>query len=157
MQPAIVSTECPSCGAPLDFGEGSNAVHCQHCDSHLLVTGRTQLLSYAIAPKIDAREAARAAAYACEAAGRPGRVREAALWLVPYYRMTGHDLRWEWTVTKREQQEKVDDSEARLLARVMPHGMPVGLPSPDSELRQLQLCDRYIEKSFLACQVEGLG
>src|SRR5678816_4520083 len=105
MQPAIVSTECPSCGAPLDFSEGSNAVHCQHCQSHLLVTGRTQLLSYSIVPNIDAREAARAAAYHCQAAGHPGRVREVTQWLVPYYRMTGHDLRWEWSRTKHEMRD----------------------------------------------------
>jgi DNA-directed RNA polymerase subunit RPC12/RpoP len=157
MQPAIVSTECPSCGAPLDFGEGTNAVTCQHCNSQLLVTGRTQLLSYAIAPTVDAREAARAAAYACQAAGRPARVRDATLWLIPYYRMTGHDLRWEWARTQREARDATDPTEARLWARVLPHGMAVGVPDLDDDVRQLQLHDRYIEKSFLACDSEGLG
>lgn len=157
MQAAIVSTECPSCGAPLDFSEGSNAVRCQHCQSQLLVTGRTQLLSYSMAPTVDPRDAARTAAYECQAAGRPARVREATLWLIPYYRMTGHDLRWEWATRERERREAVDDSEARLFAKVMPHGMAIESPSQDDDLRQLQLHDRYIEKSFLACAIEGLG
>ena len=157
MQPAVVSSECPSCGAPLDFSEGSNAVRCQHCESHLLVTGRTQLLSYSIAPTVNLREAARTAAYECEAAGRPGRVREARLWLIPYYRMTGHDLRWEWTTDERESGEAVDDAEARLWARVMPRGMPAEPSRPDADLRRLQLRERHIEKSFLACEVEGLA
>ena len=38
MSHLVVSTECPLCGAPLDFAEGSNAVRCQHCRSNLLVT-----------------------------------------------------------------------------------------------------------------------
>ena len=46
----VVSTECPLCGAPLDFTEGSNAVQCLHCRSNLLVTGRKQVLSYYVAP-----------------------------------------------------------------------------------------------------------
>src|SRR5262245_15720113 len=125
MQPAIVSTECPSCGAPVDFSEGTNAVQCQHCETRLLVTGRTQLLSYQIQPSVDARDAARAALYECETAGRAGRVRDASLWWIPYYRMTGHDLRWEWGVREREQRDAVDDTEVRLLATVLPHGMPI--------------------------------
>lgn len=157
MQPAIVSATCPSCGAPLDFSEGSNAIRCQHCESQLLVTGRTQLLSYSIAPSIDAREAARAAMAACEAAGERARVRDATLWLVPYYRMTGHDLRWEWGATERERQDRVDDSEARLVARVMPHWAPVREPELGDMQRKLQLRDRYIEKTFLACTSEGLA
>lgn len=157
MQPAIVSTTCPSCGAPLDFGEGTNAVQCGHCQSQLLVTGRTQLLSYSIPPTIDSREAARAAAYDCQSNGRSARVRDAMLWLVPYYRMTGHDLRWEWQVTQREKQDRVDDSEARLWARVMPHGAAVEEPSLGDNLRHLELRDRYIEKSFIACEAaEGV-
>lgn len=157
MQPAIVSTTCPSCGAPLDFGEGSHAVRCRHCDSQLLVTGRTQLLSYSIAPTVDAREAGRAALAACEATGERAGVRDATLWLVPYYRMTGHDLRWEWGATERERQDRVDDSEARLVARVMPHWAPVREPELGETQRKLQLRDRYIEKTFLACASEGLA
>lgn len=54
----IVSTECPTCGASLDFTEGSHAIQCGHCRSRLLVTGRKQLLSYAISPKLDVHRAA---------------------------------------------------------------------------------------------------
>lgn len=157
MQPAIVSTECPRCGAPLAFGEGSNAVRCEHCESRLLVTGRTQLLSYTITPGIDRGEATRAAAYACQASGQPARVRDATLWLVPYYRMTGHDLRWEWKRTRQEHRRATEPTEARLWARVLPHATAVEKPDLDGDLPRLDLNDRYIERSFLACAGEGLA
>ena len=48
----VVSTECPTCGAPLDFKEGSNAVRCQYCRSNLLITGRKHVLSYYVKPKV---------------------------------------------------------------------------------------------------------
>ncbi|MHB0971122.1 MAG: TFIIB-type zinc ribbon-containing protein [Thermoanaerobaculia bacterium] len=86
----VVSTQCPNCGGPLDFSEGSNAVECAHCHSRLLVTGRKQLLSYVIDPRIGARAAQRRAV-AESKASRPG---EAQLWFVPYYRFVGDDLAW---------------------------------------------------------------
>src|SRR5512139_2206131 len=91
----VVSTECPTCSAPLDFEEGSNVVRCQHCRANLLVTGRKQALSYYIAPKIDGRQAATRVMFAHSEAGQRGRVVKAQLYFVPYYRLTGHDLRWE--------------------------------------------------------------
>jgi DNA-directed RNA polymerase subunit RPC12/RpoP len=34
----VVAAECPTCGAPLDFGEGATTARCGHCGSRLLLT-----------------------------------------------------------------------------------------------------------------------
>ena len=90
-----VSTECPTCGAPLDFTEGSHAIQCGHCRSRLLVTGRKQLLSYFISPKLDVHRAVAKALLAEKEAGIECRVIAPQMYFVPYYRMTGHDFIWE--------------------------------------------------------------
>ena len=91
----IVSTECPTCGAPLDFSEGNNAIQCDHCQSHLLVTGRKQVLSYSIAPKLNAHRAVAKTMIAHKAQGNPCRVVNPQLYFIPYYRLTGQDFLWE--------------------------------------------------------------
>jgi DNA-directed RNA polymerase subunit RPC12/RpoP len=90
-----VSTQCPTCGADLDFSEGTNAVQCRFCTSNLLVTGRKQVLSYSIAPTLDKHRAVARVLLAHKEQGRPCRVIKPQLYFVPYYRLTGHDLRWE--------------------------------------------------------------
>jgi len=91
----VVSTECPLCGAPLDFTEGSNAVQCLHCQSNLLVTGRKQVLSYYVAPKMDAQSALAKLTTAKKQNRGRYRVIKRQLYFIPYYRLTGHDFRWE--------------------------------------------------------------
>jgi len=61
MSQLVVSTECPTCSGPLDFSEGSNAIRCPSCGSHLLVTGRKQVLSYWVKPRVKADVAGAAA------------------------------------------------------------------------------------------------
>ncbi|MGH7396259.1 MAG: zinc finger domain-containing protein [Candidatus Rokuibacteriota bacterium] len=91
MSQVVVSTECPSCGGPLDFSEGANAIHCASCGSDLLVTGRKQVLSYWVAPKVRAEVAG-----AVARTGRlEARVARARLYFVPFYRLTGHDFQWQ--------------------------------------------------------------
>ncbi|MGH7348914.1 MAG: hypothetical protein ACREI6_02780 [Candidatus Rokuibacteriota bacterium] len=91
MSQVVVSTECPSCGGPLDFSEGANAIHCPSCGSDLLVTGRKQVLSYWVAPKVKAEVAG-----AVARTGRlEARVARARLYFVPFYRLTGHDFQWQ--------------------------------------------------------------
>lgn len=96
MNNVVVATDCPSCGAPLDFNEGSNAVTCGHCGSNLLVTGRKQLLSYSVSPRLDEHKAVALAMMAQRNLGRDDfRGINAKLYFVPYYRMTGQDFSWE--------------------------------------------------------------
>ena len=87
-----VSTECPTCSAPLDFSEGSNAIRCGHCRSNLLVTGRGQILSYAIEPRTPEGQARN---HLRSLFREPGaRVSEPKLFFVPFYRVTGHEFVW---------------------------------------------------------------
>lgn len=95
-----VSTECPTCGAPLDFTEGSHAIQCGHCRSRLLVTGRKQLLSYFISPKLDVHRAVAKALLAQKEEGVECRVIAPRLYFIPYYRLTGHDFLWERSAPK---------------------------------------------------------
>jgi DNA-directed RNA polymerase subunit RPC12/RpoP len=90
-----VSTQCPTCGADLDFSEGTNAVQCRFCSSNLLVTGRKHVLSYSIAPTLNKHRAVARVLLAHKEQGLPCRVINPRLYFVPYYRLTGHDLRWE--------------------------------------------------------------
>lgn len=96
MNSLIISTKCPSCGALLDFTEGSNAVKCIHCGSNLLVTGRRQILNYYIPPRLAERRAVAEAVKAQRDKGRDGFSGvKARLYFLPYYRMTAQDLSWE--------------------------------------------------------------
>ena len=91
MSQVVVSTECPTCSGPLDFSEGANAIRCPSCGSTLLVTGRKQVLSYWVAPKVKADLAG-----AVARTGRlEARVADARLFFVPFYRLTGHDFQWQ--------------------------------------------------------------
>ena len=91
MSQVVVSTECPTCSGPLDLSEGANAIRCPSCGSNLLVTGRKQVLSYWVAPKVKAEVAG-----AVARTGRlEARVAGARLFFVPFYRLTGHDFQWQ--------------------------------------------------------------
>jgi DNA-directed RNA polymerase subunit RPC12/RpoP len=85
-----VSTQCPNCGAPLDFDEGIHAVECHHCKTHLLVTGRKRLQTYTVDPSVDALTASRTAQLVLGARSVP----QSKLLFVPYYRFTAHDFFW---------------------------------------------------------------
>jgi DNA-directed RNA polymerase subunit RPC12/RpoP len=100
-----VSTQCPTCGADLDFSEGTNAVQCRFCASNLLVTGRKHVLSYSIAPTLDKHRAVARVLLAHKEQGRACRVIKPQLYFVPYYRLTGHDLRWERGVVEADESD----------------------------------------------------
>lgn len=104
----VVSTECPNCGASLDFGEGSNTVQCGHCRTRLLVTGRKQVLSYAISPKVDEKEAIRRIRLARRENESLPRVVKAQLYFMPYYRLTGHDFLWQSAALSSESKREED-------------------------------------------------
>lgn len=110
----VVSTECPRCGGPLDFAEGANAVSCSHCRSNLLVTGRKRVLSYWVRPTVAAAQAAervRATQAPAATARRPvrGRIGTPQLFFVPYYRLTGHEFRWEQATRQAERVRLIGD------------------------------------------------
>lgn len=90
MRRVSVSTRCPMCGAPIDFHAGINALQCTHCRSNLLVTGRKQLLSYSVTPRIGAHDSVERAKPAAEGA----RLVTIELYFVPYYRFTAQEFCW---------------------------------------------------------------
>lgn len=198
MSQVVVSTECPTCSGPLDFSEGANAIRCPSCGSTLLVTGRKQVLSYWVAPKVKAEVAG--------AASRTGRlearVARTQLFFVPFYRLTGHDFQWQDVPPKPEPEspalpsmlvgggERGDRAEIDLpLGSVLGWGADLLLgqragdvvrdllgapPKGERPLEQVvltasrptrpstadasvQFLDRYVEKSFPAADLPGLG
>jgi predicted RNA-binding Zn-ribbon protein involved in translation (DUF1610 family) len=123
-----VATTCPACDAPLDVVEGATSARCGHCGNRLLLPGRRRVMTYVARPK---SELAHALALARERA--PG-ARDPELWLLPYYRYTAEELRWQWPPA------------------------PVGEESADPDpARVPELVEGVIERNFLACPWDGLG
>jgi DNA-directed RNA polymerase subunit RPC12/RpoP len=142
-----VSTNCPNCGAAIDFGEGTNALECDHCRSHLLVTGHGRVLSYFVSPKLEAELAISIARFAEADTAGPVRAGDVRLVFLPYYRVTATDLRWQRPEPERRE-EPPDPSDydpddfriAALMARLAERDLV-----DDIECR-----DRAIERNFLA-------
>ena len=150
-----VSTECPTCGAPLDFAEGSNAIHCAYCRSNLLVTGRKQVLSYYIAPKVNFHRAVTEVVSAHKAKGWwPFRLVKAQLYFIPYYRFTGHDFRWEEAPPspKGDTIRGPQSSYTTILTTAA-----LGKAGLLGKASKAIFRDRYVEKNFLACNLYGVG
>jgi LSD1 subclass zinc finger protein len=199
MSQVVVSTECPTCSGPLDFSEGANAIRCPSCGSTLLVTGRKQVLSYWVAPKIKADVAG-----AVARTGRlDARVARTQLFFVPFYRLTGHDFQWQDVPPKPAPESpelasmlvggadrSVERTEIEIpLGAVLGWGADVVLgkragdvvrdllgasPKPEPALEPVvltpprpaaapaagapvQFLDRYVEKTFPAADLPGLG
>lgn len=181
MSEVVVSTECPNCSAPLDFSEGANAVRCLNCRSNLLVTGRKQVLSYFVAPKVTAGVAGTVA----RAGQLAARVVRAHLYFIPFYRLRGHDFQWQDVPQKPADDSDgfsgTDDARGADLAglafgrqvsdavRAVLRAATWRRQAPEPVIRalaqqvksgaleaQVQFVDRYVEKSFLARDLPGL-
>ena len=194
MGQVVVSTECPSCGGPLDLSEGANAIRCPSCGSELLVTGRKQVLSYWVRPTVRAEVAGAAAR-----TGRlEARVAGARLFFVPFYRLTGHDFQWQDVPPKPDPEVLVftGSGEAERPEIDIPIGSVLGWgadlllgkkagdavrevlgeprrrekapdltvlaapprrPPPEAPEERVQFLDRYVETTFPAAELPGLG
>jgi LSD1 subclass zinc finger protein len=147
----VVATVCPACSAPLDFTQGTNAIQCGYCQSTLLVTGRKQVLSYSIAPKFALQRAVARVMLAHKEQGTPCRVIKPQLYFLPYYRLTGHDLRWV---------AAAGDTSA---FRALPAPLQRAIQEHPGSRQVLQgnakpeFRDRYVEKNFLAAHLPGSG
>jgi LSD1 subclass zinc finger protein len=149
--PLVVSTECPTCGAPLDFSEGSNAVRCAHCQSALLATGRKQVLSYLVPPRVAAAAATAAVKFSCSASPTRATITRIGLHVVPYYRFRGEDLRWERQLLERE---PIDFATLNDLGVDVDALLPPARHDEEPEAI-VALRERRIEKNFLACTLPG--
>lgn len=150
---AVVATSCPACGAPLEVGETANATACGHCRTRLVVTGRGRVLSYQIAPRIPAGEARASARFAAPQGGGAVRVGDPRLYLFPYHRLSGLQLRW-----SRPEDDSESDRRARLAklpdgmrvlaeAAFAPRPRPVGPPV---------FAGRWLERTVSACEGSAL-
>jgi DNA-directed RNA polymerase subunit RPC12/RpoP len=157
----VVSTECPTCAAPLDFREGSNAVHCDYCRSNLLVTGRKQILTYYVDPVIEPREAARSAWHACRDKGVNARATKWERYFLPYYRFVGHDLRWEQGEGPPHRTQEENRKLRRALALIDPEYAEIltrpALHDADTDRGRSLLRDRYVDKNFIACHLPAVA
>jgi predicted RNA-binding Zn-ribbon protein involved in translation (DUF1610 family) len=123
----VVAAECPTCGAPLDFGEGATTARCGHCGSRLLLTGRGRVLAFHVPPRLDER------GMLAIARGLAPTVADARLYFLPYYRFTAEEFRWVIPAAGGDEQP------------------------PDLERSGLDLEERHVERNFLACAWDGLG
>jgi DNA-directed RNA polymerase subunit RPC12/RpoP len=158
----VVSTECPTCGAPLDFDEGSNAVRCDHCASNLLVTGRGQVLSYVVAATLGGAEARSLARFALGDAGQSSYLATPRLCLVPYYRLTATELRWQHARDEDERERRERERERKRLFDSLDLPLVVselfaggsfgtGSSARPGRSRKLEFVGRRLERNLLAC------
>jgi DNA-directed RNA polymerase subunit RPC12/RpoP len=148
-----VATNCPNCGAAIDFSEGSNALRCDHCRSQLLVTGHGRVLSYFVAPRVEAAAATSAARRAQEGPG-PLRTGEARLFFLPYYRFTATDVRWQRPEPEPpEPPPEPGDGESASSPAVDLLIRRLAERDPD----EIECDDRAIERNFTAVALPGLS
>jgi len=161
----VVATDCPTCGAPLDFAEGSNAVRCRFCRSNLLVTGRKQVLTYSVEPRVEPRTAARSVWLAQRKAGLRMKATSWERYFVPYYRLVGHDLRWEtveeaplFRADQRDTEIQHGAAGAALAwAMGAARATPTALRHRPRREKHGALRARYVDKNFIACDLRIPG
>jgi predicted RNA-binding Zn-ribbon protein involved in translation (DUF1610 family) len=150
-----VVANCPNCGGPIDFGEGTNAFQCDHCRSQLLVTGHGRVLSYFVAPQVAAPSAISAARFTQDPACGPLRTGEARLFFLPYYRLTATDVRWQRPEPEpREPPPEPGDGES---GTSTPLGIIIRQLVPDRDPEEIECRDRAIERNFVAVDLPGLS
>lgn len=130
----FISTECRKCGGSLNLEEGTNAISCPYCSSSFLVTGYDKVLSYYIPKNLDERRT-----FALSLAYRHlrtltdhHRIKEMNLFYLPFYRLRGKTFQLEANL-------RIDS--------------PL---SGSLNFKQARVQTRYLERSFLATQLEGL-
>jgi DNA-directed RNA polymerase subunit RPC12/RpoP len=155
--PFVIATECPRCGAPLDLGESTRAVSCAHCRSNLLVTGRREALSYRIAPRVSAAEAISLCRFADAAAGNDAQRSEPVLCLVPYYRLTGSELRWTPAPPPHETDPELGDLVEDFNLQLARLALTLARAEERSGPEDVAIAARALEKNFVACELDGLG
>lgn len=150
----VVSTQCPSCGAPLDFGEGTNSVACGYCRSTALVTGRGRTLAYTVTPRVAPRDAFAAARFAEPSQEGTYRVLEPRLVFLPYYRFRAIELRWARPAPAPRPflPPPPDSSSDYRPAISLEQALADLQPDPD----EVELDERHVEKSFLALAAPGI-
>lgn len=144
---AVVSAECPTCGAPLDFDDDARAIRCGHCRSQLLVTGRRQVLTYEIESRISESDARSLVRFALPADRQSTHVAPGRLHLVPYYRFTAEEIRWESADSERQRRRNVAEVAGMLGVAVPGTARLEDRIDPDEGA---DFSSRVIERNFVA-------
>ncbi|HEY2932311.1 MAG TPA: hypothetical protein VGK99_11250 [Acidobacteriota bacterium] len=172
MERLLVTTQCPTCGGPLDFKEGTNALQCVHCRSNLLVTGHRQVLSYILESRIEKRHAVDLTLAAFGERGVPPHILRSELYFVPYYRFTAQDFAWQLQDAAHNRESDADrfgsDKPEAILAGTGAFASQSqwlggdGLTFTNRKVsltadQQVVFRERYVEKNYLAADLPGLG
>lgn len=148
----VISTQCPTCGATLEFAECSNALSCRYCQSNLLLTGRKRVLSYYVKPKIRKNAGIETVQFHPAWKGQV-QTQNVQFYFIPFYRFTGHDVRWERPSSAPV--VPVEDRYQSPLERAfasLNEELAVEARENGRELK-----DRYVDKSFPAVSFDASG
>ena len=120
-----------------------------------MVTGHGRLLSYFVAPKIEAAPAITAARLAQDQGRGPLRTGEARLFFLPYYRLTATDVRWQRP--EPEPPEPLPEPGDGESGTSTPLGTVLRQLVPDRDPEEIECRDRAIERNFVAIDSSGLS
>jgi len=161
---------CPQCGGPLDFSEGSRTTVCGSCRTPLAVTGAAGITRYYLDDNLDLAEARTAARRFLatkgvdEAMVSQLRFVGGELCFLPFWRLRGHAVGWQWAeretiiveeyvdeqgVSRQREQKGPQEREHEILA------LPVDYSSPACDLTPYGLAGIATVSSVL--QLKGMA
>ena len=130
----FINTECSQCGGSINLEEGSHAVFCPYCGSSFLITGYDKVLSYYIPRNTEERRTAVQALshrYLLTLTDHY-RITEINLFYLPFYHLRGK------------------------IFQLVPEPQDDSLTWHSSLTSRTQVQTKYLDKSFLATDLEGL-
>ncbi|MDF1527233.1 MAG: hypothetical protein P1S59_13385 [bacterium] len=91
-----VSHHCPQCGGEVVFDQEATGTRCRYCGAGLMITGTgATWLNFLIKPTISVRETAHEVTrIAMKNGWKPPLLRSVLPFYFPFYRTTGHALKW---------------------------------------------------------------
>lgn len=91
-----VSHHCPQCGGEVVFDQEATGTRCRYCGAGLMILGTgATWLNFLIKPKISVRETAHeVTSIAMKNGWKPPLLRSVIPFYFPFYRTTGHAIRW---------------------------------------------------------------
>lgn len=98
LQPSRIKIQihCPQCRGDIEFLEESQVIRCEFCGVSLFVAGREGVLRYIFPPRVQDLEEVRTISldYMRAQKERSGRISEAFLFYVPFWRIQGMVYQW---------------------------------------------------------------
>ena len=140
-----VSHHCPQCGGEVVFDQEATGTRCRYCGAGLMIIGTgATWLNFLIKPKISVRETAHEITHIAMKNGwKPPLLRSVLPFYFPFYRTTGHAIKWVRGHQSGANLDKTDQE--RLLSRPVDLMRPAhtdlspGLFSPGYRAQSLHL------------------